>query len=355
MADHGSIEPRDIIDLGDREVTMLDQTRLPSERVVSRYTDWRGVDEAIRTMVIRGAPAIGIAGAMGVALAAQTGSADLGTLLGELQEACDALAASRPTAVNLAWAVDIQRGVIAEASDDRDRLVAALTERARAIHRDEVERCVRIGEHGRTLIGRGARILTHCNAGALATGGYGTALGVVRAAHAADPTLRVYVDETRPLLQGARLTAWELAQDGIAHTLITDNMVAAMMAAGRVTHVVVGADRIAANGDVVNKIGTYGVALIARAHGVPVIVAAPTSTLDLSLPGGADIPIEERSPEEVRGIALDGRPAAPEGVPVANPAFDCTPHHLVAAIVTEEGVHRPPYDRSLAEALAAVG
>ncbi len=354
MADHGSIEPRDIIDLGDGEVTMLDQTRLPSERVVSRYTDWRGVDEAIRTMVIRGAPAIGIAGAMGVALAAQTGSADLGTLLGELQEACDALAASRPTAVNLAWAVDIQRGVIAEASDDRDRLIGALTERARAIHRDEVERCVRIGEHGRTLIGRGARILTHCNAGALATGGYGTALGVVRAAHAADPTLRVYVDETRPLLQGARLTAWELAQDGIAHTLITDNMVAAMMAAGRVTHVVVGADRIAANGDVVNKIGTYGVALIARAHGVPVIVAAPTSTLDLSLPGGADIPIEERSPEEVRGIALDGRPAAPEGVPVANPAFDCTPHHLVAAIVTEQGVHRPPYDRSLAEALAAV-
>ena len=354
MADHGSIEPRDIIDLGDGEVTMLDQTRLPSERVVSRYTDWRGVDEAIRTMVSRGAPAIGIAGAMGVALAAQTGSADLDTLLVELQEACDALAASRPTAVNLAWAVDIQRGVIAEASDDRDRLIGALTERARAIHRDEVERCVRIGEHGRALIGRGARILTHCNAGALATGGYGTALGVVRAAHAADPTLRVYVDETRPLLQGARLTAWELAQDGIAHTLITDNMVAAMMAAGRVTHVVVGADRIAANGDVVNKIGTYGVALIARAHGVPVIVAAPTSTLDLSLPGGADIPIEERSPEEVRGIALDGRPAAPEGVPVANPAFDCTPHHLVAAIVTEQGVHRPPYDRSLAEALAAV-
>lgn len=350
---HGVIAPRDIIDLGDGEVRMLDQTRLPAERVIVRLTGWRAVEDAIRTMIIRGAPAIGIAGAMGVALAAQTGPSGTDALLTELGAACDALAAARPTAVNLAWAVDIQRKVIAENRHDRAVLVRALTDTARTIHDDEVERCVRIGEHGRRLIGRGARILTHCNAGALATGGYGTALGVVRAAHAVDPTLRVYVDETRPLLQGARLTAWELGEDGIDHTLITDSMAAAMMAAGRVTHVVVGADRIAANGDVVNKIGTYGVALLARAHGIPMIVAAPTSTLDLTLPSGAEIPIEERASLEVTGLALDGRSVAPDGVAVANPAFDRTPHHLVSAIVTEMGVHRPPYDRVLAEALSA--
>ncbi len=353
MTAHGAIAPRDIIDIGDGEVRMLDQTRLPSDRVVVRLTHWREVEDAIRTMVVRGAPAIGIAGAMGVALAAQTGPADSDALLRELDVACDALAAARPTAVNLAWAVAIQRRVIADDGGDRDRLVNALTRSARDIHRDEVDRCVRIGEHGRSLIGRGARILTHCNAGALATGGYGTALGVVRAAHAVDPTLRVYVDETRPLLQGARLTAWELGEDGIDHTLITDNMAAAMMAAGRVSHVVVGADRIAANGDVVNKIGTYGVAILARAHGIPMIVAAPTSTLDLTLPSGAEIPIEERAAGEVTGLTLDGRAVAPDGVAVANPAFDRTPHHLVSAIVTEVGVHRPPYDRSLAEALRA--
>ncbi len=353
-APHGAVEPRDIIDLGEGEVRMLDQTRLPAERVVVRLADWRAVEDAIRTMVVRGAPAIGIAGAMGVALAAQTGPEDGEALLAELRVACDALAAARPTAVNLAWAVDIQRRVIAANQDDPTALVRALSDTARTIHADEVERCVRIGEHGRSLIGRGARILTHCNAGALATGGYGTALGVVRAAHAVDPTLRVYVDETRPLLQGARLTAWELGEDGIEHTLITDGMVAAMMAAGRVSHVVVGADRIAANGDVVNKIGTYGVALLARAHGIPMIVAAPTSTLDLALPTGAEIPIEERAADEVTGLVLDGRPVAPVGVRAANPAFDRTPHHLVSAIVTEVGVHRPPYDRALADALHPV-
>ncbi len=287
MPDLGTIRPEDIIALGDGEVRMLDQTRLPGERVTVRLTDWREVVEAIRTMVVRGAPAIGIAGAMGVALAAATGPEDLDALLAELDGACGALTAARPTAVNLAWAVDRQRRLIPENRHDRGALVRALAEGARSIHRDEVERCIRIGAHGSTLIGRGARILTHCNAGALATGGVGTALGGVRAAHAVDPTLRVYVDETRPLLQGARLTAWELAQDDIPHTLITDSMAAAMMAAGRVSHVVVGADRIAANGDVANKIGTYGVAIIARAHGVPVIVAAPTSTLDPSLPTGA--------------------------------------------------------------------
>ncbi len=201
--------------------------------------------------------------------------------------------------------------------------------------------------HGQALVHRGARILTHCNAGALATGGYGTALGVVRAAFAADPTVRVIVNETRPLLQGARLTTWELGQEGIPYTLIADNMAATMMAEGRVTHVVVGADRIAANGDVVNKIGTYGVAILAREHGIPFIVAAPTSTLDLSLRSAAEIPIEERAVAEMLEIDLFGRGATPRDATVANPAFDRTPHRLVSAIVTEHGVHRPPYDRTL--------
>jgi eIF-2B alpha/beta/delta-like uncharacterized protein len=200
------------------------------------------------------------------------------------------------------------------------------------------------------LMTRGARILTHCNAGALATGGYGTALGVVRAAHAADPTVSVIVDETRPLLQGSRLTAWELQQEAIPYTLISDNMAAMLMSQGRVTHVVVGADRIAANGDVVNKIGTYGVAILAREHGIPFIVAAPTSTLDLSMPSAAEIPVEERAADEVRGLSLFGRPAASPDAPVANPAFDRTPARLVSAIVTEQGVHRAPYERSLRRA-----
>ena len=208
-----------------------------------------------------------------------------------------------------------------------------------------------MGANALSLMSRGARILTHCNAGALATGGYGTALGVVRVAFAADPTVRVVVDETRPLLQGARLTAWELEREGIPYTLIADNMAASMMAAGRVTHCVVGADRIAANGDVVNKIGTYGVAVLAREHGIPMIVAAPTTTLDLATPAGADVVIEERAAGEVRDLDLFGRPAAPDTAPVANPAFDVTPARLVSAIVTEQGVHRPPYERSLRAAL----
>jgi methylthioribose-1-phosphate isomerase len=245
------------------------------------------------------------------------------------------------------------RALIDAHTGDIPSLAALLADQARQIHDDEVERCERIGAHGGALLHRGAKVLTHCNAGALATGGYGTALGVIRSAFAADPTLRVVVDETRPLLQGARLTTWELAQDGIPYTLIADNMAGAMMAAGRVTHVVVGADRIAANGDVVNKIGTYGVAVLAREHGIPVIVAAPTSTLDLSLPTAAEIPVEERMPDEITGIDLFGMPAAPDGASVANPAFDRTPHHLVAAIVTEQGVHRPPYDRSLRDAWQA--
>jgi methylthioribose-1-phosphate isomerase len=341
------LAPADIIALGGGEVRMLDQTRLPGELVSVTLTRWPQVVDAIKTMVVRGAPAIGIAGAMGVALAAHHGPDDVDALRTETLSAAAALRAARPTAVNLAWAVDAQARIIEAHRGSRAELVATLAANARRIHDDEVDRCERMGAFGRVLIHRGARILTHCNAGALATGGYGTALGVVRAAFAADPTVRVLVDETRPLLQGARLTAWELGQEGIPYTLIADNMAATLMAEGRVSHVVVGADRIAANGDVVNKIGTYGVAILAREHDIPFIVAAPTSTLDVSLPSAAEIPIEERASEEMLGIELFGRRATPEGAAVANPAFDRTPNRLVSAIVTEQGVHRPPYERTL--------
>jgi len=348
------LAPEDVLHLGDGEVVMLDQTLLPGEVVHRRLTSWPEVVEAIRGMVVRGAPAIGIAGAMGVALAAQHADHDdPAAHLAEIRRGGAALRQARPTAVNLAWAVDRQLEIAARHPGPTEALTAALRLWAKRLHRAEVERCRRIGEHGRALVARGARVLTHCNAGALATGGYGTALGVIRAAHAADPTVRALVDETRPLLQGARLTAWELARDGIPFTLIADVMAAALMAEGRITHVVVGADRIAANGDVVNKIGTYGLAVLAREHGIPFVVAAPTSTLDLATPTGAEVPVEERAADEVRGLQLFGRPAAAAGVPVANPAFDRTPARLVSAIVTEQGVHRAPYERSLRAAWEA--
>lgn len=348
------LAPEDILRLGDGVVEMLDQTRLPSEVVTARLGEWFEVAEAIRAMVVRGAPAIGVAGAMGVALAAQRAAGrDLAALKDEVARAAAALREARPTAVNLPWAVDLQARLAAAHPGPPEALVADLAAAARRLHADEVARCERIGRHALALMSRGARILTHCNAGALATGGYGTALGVVRAAFAADPTVRVLVGETRPLLQGARLTAWELEREGIPHTLIADAMAAAMMAGGRVSHVVVGADRIAANGDVVNKIGTYGVAILAREHGIPVIVAAPTTTVDASTRSGADVVIEERAGDEVRGLDLFGRPVAPPGVSVVNPAFDVTPARMVSAIVTEQGVHRPPYERSLHAALEA--
>ncbi len=354
MTDLGAgLAPTDILRLEDDAVILLDQTRLPSELVENRYTDWRDVVEAIRSMVVRGAPAIGIAGSMGVALAALASQGDDATQTAQIAAAAAALRVARPTAVNLAWAVDQQAERARAHPGPAAERATALADAARRLHDDEVARCRAMGEHARVLFTRGARILTHCNAGALATGGYGTALGVVRSAYAADPTVRVVVDETRPLLQGSRLTAWELARDGIPFTLIADAMAAALMAEGRVSHVVVGADRIAANGDVVNKIGTYGLAVLAREHGIPFIVAAPTSTLDLACRSGADVPVEERAADEVRGLLLDGRPVAEASAPVANPAFDRTPARLVAAIVTEIGVHRPPYDRSLAGAVAA--
>jgi methylthioribose-1-phosphate isomerase len=349
------LAPEDIIRLEEDAVVVLDQRRLPGEVVDLRLPTWEEVVEAIRDMAVRGAPAIGVAGAMGVALAAARGPEDLEARRAETARAAASLRAARPTAVNLAWAVDALAARARAHPGPSGALASDLADAARGLHADEVERCRRMGEHARALITRGASILTHCNAGALATGGYGTALGVVRSAHAADPTVRVVVDETRPLLQGARLTAWELERERIPYTLIADGMAASMMAEGRVSHVVVGADRIAANGDVVNKIGTYGLAVLAREHGIPFIVAAPTSTLDLALPSGAEVPIEERAADEVRGLALFGRPASPALARVANPAFDRTPARLVAAIVTEQGIHRQPYERSLRDAAAAAG
>ena len=324
---------------------MLDQTRLPGEVAHVRLTSWPEVVEAIRGMVVRGAPAIGIAGAMGVALAAQRGPGELGALRDEIARAARALREARPTAVNLAWAVDAQARLAAAHAGPPAALRRALSDAARRLHDDEVRRCELIGAHSLPLLTRGARILTHCNAGALATGGYGTALGVARAAYAADPTVRVVVGETRPLLQGARLTAWELAQDAIPYTLIADSMAATMMAEGRVSHVVVGADRIAANGDVVNKIGTYEKALLAREHGIPFYVAAPASTFDLNCADGDAIPIEERHADEVlyaRGRLDDGSlgrvRVAPDGAAARNPAFDVTPAALVTGLITEFGI-----------------
>jgi methylthioribose-1-phosphate isomerase len=306
---------------------LLDQTQLPSRRVERRYADWRDVVEAIRAMVVRGAPAIGVAAAYSAAVAARRGRT-------EFDEALDGLAAARPTAVNLAWALARMRDAAAGVPDEQ--LATVAEDAARRLHADEVERCRAIGEHGAGLIPRAARVLTHCNAGALATGGYGTALGVIRSAHRRDPGVSVWVDETRPLLQGARLTAWELAQDGIPATLLTDSMAGWLMAQGQVDAVVVGADRIAANGDAANKIGTYTLAVLARAHGVPFVVAAPTSTIDPAAATGADIPIEQRDPAEVIG-------EAGAGIGAYNPAFDVTPADHITAIVTEQGVHRPPF------------
>ncbi len=356
--EHGGgagLAPEDILALGDGEVVLLDQTRLPAEVLWRRCTDWREVAEAIAVLAVRGAPAIGIAGAMGVALAAQQADHDdLGAYRTAVTAAADALAATRPTAVNLTWAIAQQRAILAAHPGPTEATTASLRLFARRLHQAEVARCRAMGEHGKVLFHRGARILTHCNTGSLATGGVGTALGVIRAAYAADPTVCVLVGETRPLLQGARLTAWELAREGIPFALISDAMAAALMADGEVTHVIVGADRIAANGDVVNKIGTYALAVLAREHGLPFIVAAPTSTIDLATPTAAQVVIEERPAEEVHQIALFGRAAVPEGVAVRNPAFDRTPARLVAAIVTEQGVHRPPYADTLRAAVAAV-
>jgi methylthioribose-1-phosphate isomerase len=323
-------------------VVMIDQTRLPGEEVYVTCRDHHEVAEAIRRMVIRGAPAIGVAAAMGVALGVCR-SADPEV---DFESICETLSATRPTAVNLFWALARMRQVFAgrrgrPASEIRARLV----EEAERLCREDIAVNEAIGRNGAPLIPDGKTVLTHCNAGALATAGYGTALGVIRAAVAAGKTIDVMADETRPFLQGARLTAWELQRDGIPVTLITDNMAGHFLKSGRIGCVIVGADRIAANGDVANKIGTYSLAVLAQENRVPFYVAAPVSTLDLTLASGDEIPIEQRSPEEVTHVF--GVRVAPEGVAAENPAFDVTPHRLVGAIITEHGVAREPYEETL--------
>lgn len=326
---------------------LIDQTRLPSEICYLTCANQEDVAKAIRCLAVRGAPAIGVAAAYGLALAARGIKArSRGEFLARVEEAARRLAATRPTAVNLQWALNrlLQR-LRSEKAEDVRVLRNMLLEEAHSIYREDVEGNKRIGQYGCKLVPHGARILTHCNAGALATAGYGTALGVIRAAHEAGKNVIVYAGETRPLLQGARLTAWELLQDGIPVTLITDNMAGYLMARKKVDMVIVGADRIAANGDVANKIGTYSLAVLAGEHGLPFYVAAPVSTIDLKIASGSEIPIEEREHTEVTHLA--GRPLAPEGVQVWNPAFDVTPQRLVSAIITERGIVRPPYRENL--------
>jgi methylthioribose-1-phosphate isomerase len=328
----------------DDGVVMIDQRRLPREEVYVTCRDYREVADAIRSMVIRGAPAIGVAAAMGVALGVL--HADPARLDAEFEAICETLAASRPTAVNLFWAIGRMQKLYAElrglpVEPIRQRLVAE----AQRVRLEDIAINQAIGRNGAPLVPDGKTVLTHCNAGALATAGYGTALGVVRAAVASGKRIDVFADETRPFLQGARLTVWELLRDGIPATLITDNMAGHFLKSGRIGCVVVGADRIAANGDVANKIGTYSVAVLAHENGVPFYVAAPISTFDMKLSSGDQIPIEQRPGSEVTHVF--GVPVAPEGVRVENPAFDVTPFRYVTAIITERGVAYPPFEGSL--------
>jgi methylthioribose-1-phosphate isomerase len=309
------LTPFRIIRLEDDAVVVLDQRQLPERVVELRCESSAAVAEAIRTLAVRGAPAIGVAAAYGLALAASRGE--------DSDAAYETLAVSRPTAVNLRWALDEMRA-------------DPTPERARRIHEDEVERCKQMSAHATALFESGSKVLTHCNAGGLATGGYGTAVGAIRAAWEQGLVEHVWVDETRPLLQGARLTAWELEGLGIPHAVIVDSAAASLMARGEVDCIVTGADRIAANGDTANKIGTYSLAVLARHHGIPLVIVAPTSTLDPATADGSGIPIEERSGDEIT-----------DRFPAHNPAFDVTPAELIAAIVTEQGVHRPPYRGSL--------
>ncbi len=329
-------------------VAMIDQRRLPSEEVYPVFEDHLEVAGAIRNMVVRGAPAIGIAAAMGVALGAkQIKSTDDIQFEREFLSICETLASTRPTAVNLFWAIERMKRVF-YANFKKVGCAALkkiLEEESIRMHQEDIELNKRIGKFGADLISENARVLTHCNAGALATAGYGTALGVIRAAAEQGKFIQVFADETRPFLQGARLTAWELQRDQIPVTLITDSMAGHFMRSGKIDYVVVGADRIAANGDVANKIGTYSVAVLAKENGIPFYVAAPTSTLDLNIASGDQIPIEQRPLEEVTHIK--DTPIAPEGIQVANPAFDVTPHRYVTSIITEGGVARPPYSESL--------
>jgi methylthioribose-1-phosphate isomerase len=324
-------------------LVLLDQRLLPGQELERVYGRWEDVADAIRTLAVRGAPAIGVAATFGVVLAARASVAtSFEGLMADLDVAFKGLASTRPTAVNLFWALDRMRRA-AEALGGRrlDEVRARLLAEAQAVLDEDVAANRALGEHGAVLVPPRARILTHCNAGALATAGYGTALGVVRSAHAQGKVALLWVDETRPVMQGSRLTAWECVREGIPHRLIADVAAASLMGRGQVDLVVTGADRIAANGDTANKIGTYALAVLAKHHGVPFYVAAPLSTIDSSLPAGSQIPIEERDAQEVRRVG--GHAIAPETSPVFNPAFDVTPAALISAIITDRGVFRPPY------------
>ncbi|HXQ23735.1 MAG TPA: S-methyl-5-thioribose-1-phosphate isomerase [Candidatus Acidoferrales bacterium] len=331
------------VDWRNGTVVMIDQRLLPMQEVYRVCRDYREVARAITDMVIRGAPAIGVAAAFGIALGMARAR---GNPARAFERICKTFAATRPTAVNLFWAIERMRRAFARVSErSLVEIREALRREAQAIHREDIAANRALGKHGAALVPRDAQVLTHCNAGALATAGYGTALGIVRAAREAGKHVSVLATETRPFLQGARLTAWELKRDHIPVTLITDGMAGHFMRTGAIACVIVGADRVAANGDVANKIGTYTLAVLAKRHRVPFIVAAPTSTVDLHCAHGDDIPIERRDPREITHIGE--RQIAPSGIAVANPAFDVTPHELITAIVTERGVARAPYKASL--------
>lgn len=333
----------------DQGVRFIDQTKLPTEETYVNCTTYQEVADVIRNMVVRGAPAIGVAAAMGIALGAKNSKAEnTGDLKRDFDQICDVIGKTRPTAVNLFWAIKrMQQKFETLRVRPVPQIKRELIEEAQRMHAEDIAINQAMGRHGAALMPASGGVLTHCNAGALATAGYGTALGVIRAAVEQGKKIHVYADETRPFLQGSRLTAWELVKDGIPTTVISDNMSGAMMRQGKIGAVIVGADRIAANGDVANKIGTYTVAVLAKEHGIPFYVAAPISTVDLETPDGSKIPIEQRSAAEVTHIA--GKAMTPAGVQVENPAFDVTPAKYVTAIVTERGIARAPYEQSLKE------
>lgn len=334
------------------QLRLIDQRILPAEFRVNSYADYRRVAEAIRQMVVRGAPAIGATAAFGLALAAQQSSAvNLKELRADLKEAAEVLQESRPTAVNLVWALKRMLQVAAETDSSADDLRAAMLKEAQRIADEDVEINQRMARNGATLIDQEDTIIHHCNTGALATVDWGTALGVIRMAYEQGKNIHVLVDETRPRLQGARLTAWELKQYGIPYEIISDNAAGYFLRSGQVQKVLFGGDRMAANGDVANKIGTYMLALAARDNDVPAYSVVPTSTIDLALAHGGLIPIEERTSDEVLNLQVNGQPVAPEGAAARNPAFDVTPHRLLSAIITENGVVYPPYEKNLARAV----
>jgi methylthioribose-1-phosphate isomerase len=331
----------------DHGVRFLDQTKLPTQEIYVTCETHEQVADVIRNMVVRGAPAIGVAAAMGIAVGIKNSKAETsGELKRDLDQICNLIGQTRPTAVNLFWAIRrMQKKFEHLRIRPVPQIKQQLIEEAKGMHAEDIAANQAMGRHGATLMPSQGGVLTHCNAGALATAGYGTALGVIRAAVEQGKKIHVYADETRPFLQGSRLTAWELMKDGIPTTVISDNMAGAMMRQGKISAIVVGADRIAANGDVANKIGTYTVAILAKEHNIPFYVAAPISTIDLACPDGSQIPIEQRNPKEVSHIA--GKQMVPDGVTIENPAFDVTPAKYVAAIITEKGVARAPYGESL--------